>query len=259
MTYRAGPGRGAGTSYGIASRLRWAYDINPLGAFSRDYQVSTHGNNWSYGLSDGTIWLRYEWSGFDAHDRLTNHFYDQAPPPYYSPFFSVTTDPRGRITDDGEYRYDWNTRDQITRVERISDAANWQFEYDADGHLRRFQEGGQWRRLTWVAGQLQREFFGSERASQPFLIRVFHPDGVTDDGRRFMYDRDARGSILRFVRNSVVAHSWGYDPQGNRVDLSGSETVGSRLGFAGYVTHADTGLMFTPHRVYSARLRQWLA
>ncbi|MBK8696334.1 MAG: RHS repeat-associated core domain-containing protein [Deltaproteobacteria bacterium] len=110
-----------------------------------------------------------------------------------------------------------------------------------------------------MAGQLQREFFGSERASQPFLIRVFHPDGVTGDGRRFMYDRDARGGILRFVRNSVVAHSWGYDPQGNRVDLSGSETVGSRLGFAGYVTHADTGLMFTPHRVYSARLRQWLS
>lgn len=255
----AGPLSWRGFYYDAAGRLQWAYDANALGGYWRNYESTPHGASWFFGIHDGSIWIQYAWNFADNQDRTTSRGSYLAGPPESWTNHTVITDPRGRVTDDGEYRYDWNTRDQITRVERISDATSWQFEYDADGRLRRFQEGVQWHRLTWVAGQLQREFVGAERTSQPTLLRTFHVDGVTDDGRRFMYDRDARGSILRFVRNSVVARSWGYDPQGNRLDLGGSETVGSRLGFAGYVTHADTGLMFTPHRVYSARLRQWLS
>ncbi|MBK8695192.1 MAG: RHS repeat-associated core domain-containing protein [Deltaproteobacteria bacterium] len=223
----------------------------------RDNYYDAAGNQHTYFGRVNSISLFFESMIFSGYDRAGLRQRSGRPDAY------VGHDIRGRVTSDGDFTYTWDTNDRLTQVQRLTDSATWQFRYDGAGRLRRFQEGGLWHRLVWVDGQLYSEHTGASEGNETTLVRVYHADGVTQYagavGTRYRIERDVRGSVRAIVHNGQVAHAWRYDPWGVRSDDGGPVTgVEPRRGFAGYVVHADTGLAFTPARVYQPALRRWL-
>lgn len=243
--------------YDTSFRMMWADDALGTSWLYRDNYYDAAGNQHTYFGTLNSISLFFESMIFSGYDRAGQRQRSGRPDAY------VGHDIRGRVTSDGDFTYTWDTNDRLTQVQRLTDSATWQFRYDGAGRLRRFQEGGLWHRLVWVDGQLYSEHTGASEGNETTLVRVYHADGVTQYagavGTRYRIERDVRGSVRAIVHNGQVAHAWRYDPWGVRSDDGGPVTgVEPRRGFAGYVVHADTGLAFTPARVYQPALRRWL-
>ena len=244
-------------AYDPSFRLMWADDFLSGSWLYRDNYYDNPGNQGVYSGYLNGVSLFSDGILFNGYDRAWQRDRLNRPTVY------IVHDVRGRLTFDGDYTYTWDQNDRLTQVERATDSATWQFRYDGAGRLRRFQEGGLWHRLVWVDGQLYSEHTGTSEGNETTLLRTYHVDGMTQyagsTGTRYRIERDIRGSVRALVHNGQVAHAWRYDPWGLRSDDGGPVSgVEPRRGFAGYVVHAETGLAFTPSRVYQPALRRWL-
>lgn len=242
-------------AYYADGRAMWVDDY-PItgGPLYRNFYYDPNGNSTGTDMftSAGTFFS--ESASFDLLDRFIYRWTPAVGG------FNPVQDIAGHVTNDGEYRYEWDQNDHLKRVVRNSDNVAWQFRYDPHGRLRRFEEGGQWHRLVWVNDELRQEYVGPSEYSQPTLWRSYSVDGFTQNGNRYRYERDVRGSVRSLLRNGQVSRAWTYDPWGKRLGDGGSEfPLESRFGYAGYLLHFDTGLNFTPARVYSPTLRRWLS
>jgi len=90
----------------------------------------------------------------------------------------------------------------------------------------------------------------------PVSTRYF-PQGAIISGTAYYYVQDRLGSVRELVTASgSVAAQYDYDPYGNPTLLSG--TVGSDIGYAGYLYHAASGLELTLSRAYDPVHARWL-
>jgi len=82
--------------------------------------------------------------------------------------------------------------------------------------------------------------------------------GETISGSNYYYSRDRLGSIREMTNSSgAIQAEYTYDPYGRTSAILG--TVSSDLQYAGYYTHAPSGLNLTLTRFYSSQLARWIS
>jgi len=201
-------------------------------------------------------WRLVEGRTFSLRDRLLT----RAMGPNGTPTHTLTYDARGRVTEDGEYHYTWNTSDRLTAVERLSDQVTWAFSYDAAGRLISMNEGGSDNvHFRWRGSTVREERVTTASGT---LTRSFRADGMEQGGVHLALLRDARGSVVGLATGGERVRSYAYTVWGEQTvgapSSAASAPYDTHLGFTGHVVHRPTGLVFAPARVYAPRLRQWL-
>jgi RHS repeat-associated protein len=74
----------------------------------------------------------------------------------------------------------------------------------------------------------------------------------------YYYTKDHLGSVREIlIANGSVAAAYGYDPFGNRTQLTG--TMVSDIGFTGFYTESVSGLSLALYRQYDPRLGRWIS
>ncbi len=89
--------------------------------------------------------------------------------------------------------------------------------------------------------------------------KYFYRQGLVEtNGEKLYYTRDHLGSIREITESTgALVAKYQYDPWGVTTQLAG--TYVSDLGFDGYLKHAVSGLLITPHRFYAPRMGRWLS
>jgi RHS repeat-associated protein len=93
------------------------------------------------------------------------------------------------------------------------------------------------------------------QSGSPVSTQYFD-QGAIIGGTAYYYVRDELGSVMQLVTSTgTIASQFTYDPYGNRTTVSGTA---SDIGYAGYFSHAVSGLDFTLYRAYDPTHARWL-
>jgi len=85
----------------------------------------------------------------------------------------------------------------------------------------------------------------------------YFAQGAIIGGTPYYYVQDQLGSVTELVSaTGAITSQFAYDPYGNKTIVSG--TVKSDIGYAGYFSHAASGLDFTIYRAYDPTHARWL-
>lgn len=111
------------------------------------------------------------------------------------------------------------------------------------------------RSYTWC-GKVRCVAHDNTQSGSPVSTQYF-AQGVIANGTPLYYVKDRLGSVTQLVSDSgSVAAQYAYDPLGNQTVVSG--TMIADIGYAGYFTHAVSGLDFTLYRAYYPSYARWL-
>jgi RHS repeat-associated protein len=169
---------------------------------------------------------------------------------------AITSDDRGNVTYDGFYTYSWNQFNQLQSMNTWGLVTT--FAYDGLGRLASWTVGSSTHYFVWDGEQIVQE-----RDSATHVLREVFAEGFAQDGHRFYYLRDHLGSVVGLLdETGRRVRSWRYDPWGSRSSTyaaPGYAGYDSPIGFGGYLVHPDSGLHFTPTRVYAPNLGRWLS
>jgi RHS repeat-associated protein len=107
---------------------------------------------------------------------------------------------------------------------------------------------------TWC-GNVRCLAHDNTQSGSPVSTQYF-AQGAIIGGTSYYYVKDELGSVSELVSSTgTVASQYTYDPYGNQTTVSGNA---SDIGYAGYFTHAVSGLDFTLFRAYDPTHARWL-
>jgi RHS repeat-associated protein len=94
------------------------------------------------------------------------------------------------------------------------------------------------------------------QSGSPVSTQYF-AQGLITGRAPYYYVKDRLGSVTQLITGSgSIAVQYAYDPYGNQSLISGTGV--SDVGYAGYFSHAASGLGFTVHRAYDPGHARWL-
>ncbi|MBK6532093.1 MAG: RHS repeat-associated core domain-containing protein [Deltaproteobacteria bacterium] len=263
--------------YTVPGRISWKlfdgawtnYTYDPAGQLTDFVRWEDNGQAWEY-----RDWAHYgydpqgnrdvatvfaPWHSSGTFSWYTN--YDWGDRPYHrsdSDNYGVALVPdhRGNVADDGIFIYQWNHFGQLKSVNVWGQITS--FAYDGVGRLASWTTGAVTHYFVWDGQQLVQE-----RDSTTNVLREVFPEGFGQGGHRLYYLRDQLGSVIGLLdETGHRVRSYRYDPWGGRSSTfvaPGFEAYDSPIGFAGYLVHPDSGLHFTPTRVYAPNIGRWLS
>lgn len=171
-----------------------------------------------------------------------------------------TYDASGSPTTLGNSTYSWDGADRLVSVSNSTNNTTSTFTYDGLGRLVRIidSSGGAVvadHSYTWC-GTARCLAHDNTQSGSPISTQYFR-QGVITAGTPYYYVADRLGSIAQLVSASgAVAAQYTYDPYGNRTIVSGA--VVADIGYAGYFSHAASGLAFAMYRAYDPAHGRWL-
>jgi RHS repeat-associated protein len=221
--------------------------------------VRTGGLNF---LSAGTGSPQYAY-GYDHASNLTSITPNGATESFsYTSTNTITGqtyDANGSPTVLSGNSYKWDGENRIVRFASSANNTGSSFTYDGLGRLVRIVDthGGA---ITadhsyTLCGNVRCLAHDNTQSGSPVSTQYF-AQGAIISGTSFYYVRDELGSVTQLVTSAgTVASQYTYDPYGNQTTVSGTT---SDIGYAGYFTHAVSGLDFTLHRAYDPTHARWL-
>jgi RHS repeat-associated protein len=171
-----------------------------------------------------------------------------------------TYDANGSPTAIAGNVYTWDGANRIIAFSNSANQTSSSFTYDGLGRLVRVVDSNSGavtadHSYTWC-GAVRCLAHDNTQSGSPVSTQYF-PQGVITNGTTFYYVQDQLGSVTQLVTNSgSIAAQYSYDPYGNQTTVSGS--VVSDIGYAGYFSHAASGLDFTLYRAYDPSHARWL-
>jgi RHS repeat-associated protein len=170
-----------------------------------------------------------------------------------------TYDANGSPTVLGGNSYKWDGENRIVRFASSANNTGSSFTYDGLGRLVRVVDthGGTItadHSYTWC-GNARCLAHDNTQSGSPVSTQYFD-QGAIISGTSYYYVKDQLGSVTQLVNASGgIAVQYTYDPYGNQTTVSGSA---SDIGYAGYFTHAVSGLDFAMFRAYDPTHGRWL-
>jgi RHS repeat-associated protein len=171
---------------------------------------------------------------------------------------TFTYDKNGNLINDGVRTFEWDAADRLTAVN--IGAHRSEFSYNGLNQRTRIVEKNNGaiisdRHYIWCGGAQPCEERDTNTGT---TLRRFYVLGEQDGASNYYYSKDHLGSIREMTDNSgnIVAR-YDYDPYGRITKVSGSEDAA--FGYAGYFTHAPSGLGLTLFRAYDANLGRWIS
>jgi RHS repeat-associated protein len=170
-----------------------------------------------------------------------------------------TYDANGSPTVLSGNSYKWDGENRIVRFSSSTNNTGSSFTYDGLGRLVRVVDthGGAItadHSYTWC-GNVRCLAHDNTQSGSPVSTQYFD-QGAIISGTAYYYVKDELGSVTQLVTSTgTVASQYTYDPYGNQTIVSGTA---SDIGYAGYFTHAVSGLDFTLHRAYDPTHARWL-
>lgn len=168
-------------------------------------------------------------------------------------------DANGNLLSDGEKSYRWDANNRLIRIDYSKTGKATEFAYDALGQRSRITELGadgkpvkQSFLVWWQGGVCE------ERNEKGEVLKKLFKLGENIDGKNFFFGRDHLGSTRQTLDGSgTVISRLDYDPFGQPFLREGSHVPD--LQYAGYFTHAPSGLNLTLNRAYNSKLGRWLS
>jgi RHS repeat-associated protein len=169
-------------------------------------------------------------------------------------------DTGGNLISDGARSLEWDALDRLTAI--VMGNHRTEFSYDALDRRTRIVEKENNavvsdKRLIWCGGEIC-----EERDVTSAVTKRFFAQGETEatGGSESLafYTKDHLGSVRELTDSggNVIA-GYDYDPFGRMTRVSGNRNAA--FGYAGYYTHAPSGLNLTLHRAYDPGLGRWLS
>jgi RHS repeat-associated protein len=170
-----------------------------------------------------------------------------------------TYDANGSPTVLSGNSYKWDGENRIVRFASSANNTGSSFTYDGLGRLVRIVDthGGTItadHSYTWC-GNVRCLAHDNTQSGSPVSTQYFD-QGMIISGTSYYYVKDELGSVTQLVTSTgTVASQYTYDPYGNQTTVSG---ITSDIGYAGYFTHAVSGLDVTLYRAYDPVHGRWL-
>lgn len=156
--------------------------------------------------------------------------------------------------------YAWDGANRLVSLSNSTNNTGSSFSYDGLGRLVRVVDSSNGAVIadhsyTWC-GSVRCLAHDNTQSGSPVSAQYF-PQGMILSGTPYYYVNDQLGSVTQLVTSGgSVAAQYSYDPYGNRTVVTG--TVVSDIGFAGYFSHAASGLDFAMYRAYDPTHARWL-
>jgi RHS repeat-associated protein len=156
--------------------------------------------------------------------------------------------------------YKWDGANRVVGFANSANNTGSSFTYDGLGRLVRVVDTHAGavtadHSYTWC-GNVRCLAHDNTQSGSPVSTQYFD-QGAIIGGTSYYYVKDQLGSVTHLVTNAgSVASQYTYDPYGNQTTVSG--TVVSDIGYAGYFTHAASGLDFAMYRAYDPVHARWL-
>jgi RHS repeat-associated protein len=224
--------------------------------------------------------------GYDAANRLTSGLISGSTPQYaygYDPASNLTTitpngatqnysytstnaittgtyDPNGSLTMLSGKAYKWDGANRIVSFRNTAANTASSFIYDGLSRLVRVVDTTAGtvtadHSYTWC-GSMRCLAHDNTQSGSPVSTEYF-AQGAIIGGTPYYYIQDQLGSVTELVSaTGAITSQFAYDPYGNKTTVSG--TVKSDIGYAGYFSHAASGLDFTMYRAYDPTHARWL-
>jgi RHS repeat-associated protein len=170
-----------------------------------------------------------------------------------------TYDANGSPTSLAGKSYKWDGENRIVRFASSANNTGSSFTYDGLGRLVRVVDTHAGaitadHSYTWC-GNARCLAHDNTQSGSPVSTQYF-AQGAIIGGTSYYYVKDELGSVAELVSSTgTVASQYTYDPYGNQTTVSGSA---SDIGYAGYFTHAASGLDFAMYRAYDPAHARWL-
>jgi RHS repeat-associated protein len=155
--------------------------------------------------------------------------------------------------------YKWDGENRLVRFANSAANTGSSFTYDGLGRLVRVVDTHAGaitadHSYTWC-GNVRCLAHDNTQSGSPVSTQYF-AQGAIIGGTSYYYVKDELGSVAELVSSTgTVASQYTYDPYGNQTVVSGSA---SDIGYAGYFTHAVSGLDFAMYRAYDPTHARWL-
>jgi RHS repeat-associated protein len=202
--------------------------------------------------------------GYDNADDLTSITPNGTEEKFsYGPtnaIMSGTYDANGSPTALGGNTYTWDGANRLLTFANSVAGTSSTFTYDGLGRLVQVVDstGSSTtanHSYTWC-GSVRCLAHDNTQSGSPVSAQYFD-QGIITGGTSYYYVQDGLGSVSQLVTASgAVASQYTYDPYGNRTTVS--STVTADVGYAGYFTHAASGMDFAMYRAYDPTHARWL-
>jgi len=156
--------------------------------------------------------------------------------------------------------YTWDGANRLIKWANAANGTSSAFTYDGQGRLVQIidSKGNATtanHSYTWC-GSVRCLAHDNTQSGSPVSTQYFG-QGAIIGGTPYYYVKDRLGSVTQLISTAgVIASQYTYDPYGNRTTVS--STVVADIGYAGYFTHAVSGLDFTAHRAYDPVHARWV-
>ena len=178
---------------------------------------------------------------------------------------ALTYDNNGNtLTDESGNAYAWDAVNRLTKITYPSTAYTT-FAYDGLSRRTQIAEYDSTsshalistKNYLWVGTKM-----AEERDASNTVTKRFFPQGeqqiVSGTASPYYYTRDHLGSVREMTDGSgTIQARYDYDAYGRVTTITG--TVPSDFQYAGYYTHAASGLNFTLNRAYDSNTARWLS
>ncbi len=171
--------------------------------------------------------------------------------------FTYSTD--GNLTNDGVYKYEFNTERMLTRVRNAgTNAIIADYLYDPALRQRQKNVGGTKTNYYYAGWQRLADYDGTTNALQQRYVYGSGLDEVliqvTSGGTKTYFHSNHQGSIVAVTDSSgAVLNRFRYGPYGESSALSGTSH-----GYTGQRYDSETGLYYYKMRHYSPKLGRFL-
>lgn len=254
----------------VLSQFGYTYDadndVKSAALSAPDAQTTSYAydadNRLTSGLISGST-PQYSY-GYDSASNLTSITADGSAQTYtYTSTNAITAatyDANGSPTTLNGDAYTWDGANRVVGVSNTTSQTSSSFTYDGFGRLVRVVDSNGAgviadHSYTWC-GAVRCLAHDNTQSGSPVSTQYF-AQGAVISGTPFYYVTDELGSVTQLVSHSgTVEAQYAYDPYGNRTLVSG--TLLSDIGYAGYFSHAASGVDFTLHRAYDPTHARWL-
>jgi len=224
--------------------------------------------------------------GYDAANRLTSGLISGSTPQYaygYDSASNLTSIKPNGATESFQYtstnaitagtydangsplvlgasNYKWDGANRVVRFTNTSTNTSSSFIYDGLSRLVRVVDTTAGtttadHSYTWC-GSMRCLAHDNTQSGSPVSTEYF-AQGAIIAGTAYYYVQDQLGSVTELVTaTGTIASQFTYDPYGNKTTVSG--TIKPDIGYAGYFTHAASGLDFAMYRAYDPTHARWL-
>ncbi len=169
---------------------------------------------------------------------------------------SITYDANGNRTQDGQYRYTWNAKDQLVAINKVGETSPFvTYKYDEDGRrIQKVVNSG----VTnyYYDGDSLNVLYETNANNEIVRSYVYSESGqllsMRKGNAKYFYHYNAHGDVIALTnQQGEVVASYQYDAWGNPLTVEEDNSVADNpYRYAGYQFDRETGMYYLMARYY---------